>query len=410
MNILYCDPQKTKSLQTSSTHIYGVLSALSQIGHNVIYINKDHPKNEVEINANPSSMPGRLKNNLMSWRILRLVGGEVAFAWFLARAIYVFLLAFIAIIRRRKINILYRRHTLINSEYLLARIFNIPLVKEVNGLVSDEIKVMGWGNRISLLVLNWIERFNMPKADKIIVVTSRLKEVLQNDYGVPGNKIVVIPNGANTDLFKPMDTTEVRDKLNLKQSSSYVCFIGNLWRAQSVDFLIRSMPLIVKELPDTSLLIVGDGIIKQELTSLAQQLGIFEKIIFTGTIPYHEVPKYINASDVCVVPAARNSRNIKTGASPLKLYEYIACGKPVVTGDVEGASQDVINSGSGLVVDPTNADEMAGAIVTLLKNEQLRKKMGERGRKVAAEKYSWRGIAEQVAEVCQSVIKPSNEC
>jgi glycosyltransferase involved in cell wall biosynthesis len=307
--------------------------------------------------------------------------------------------------RKRRFDVIYRRHTLFNCEYLLAKMFNIPLVKEVNGLVADEIKTMGLGNRISLRVMDRIERFNMPKADKIIVVTSRLKEVLQKDYGVPADKIVVIPNGANTDLFKPMDATRAREKLNLNQSNNYVCYVGAFHAWQGIEYLVKSAPLVLQKCPDTRFLIVGDGLIKQELINLAEQLGVSDKMIFTGMVPYRKVPLYMNASDVCVFSAARSFRNERTGGSPLKLYEYMACGRPVVVGNIAGISEDVMDSGSGFVTDPTNAIEMARAIMALLENEQLRKEMGERGKKFTIERHSWMKVAEQVAEVCQSVIK-----
>jgi glycosyltransferase involved in cell wall biosynthesis len=405
MNILYCDPQKTKSLQTNYTHIFGVLNGLSHIGHKVMRVNDDYPKSEAEIHATQSSLSGRIKNNLMRWRILKVIGGEVALIWYLSRAIYVFILTFAAITRNRNIDVLYRRHTLINSEYLLAKMFGIPLVKEVNGLVVDETKIMGWGNRISLLVLNWIERLNMSKADKIIVVTSKMKEVLHKEYKIPSDRIIVITNGANTELFRPMDTTMSREILKLNQNNSYVCFAGTFQTWHGLEYFIRSAPLILQECPEARFLMVGDGIMKRKLVHLAGQVGVSDKMIFVGMVPYQEVPTYINASDVCVIPLVSNPRNEKLGASPLKLYEYMACGKPVVTGDVEGASQDVITADSGLVVASGNVAEMVDAIGTLLKNEQLRKEMGERGRKFTVENRSWMKVAEKVAEVCQSVVK-----
>lgn len=408
MNILICDPQKVKSLGTASTHVHGVVSSLSQMGHNVVLLNSDRPKSEAEIDANPhSSLWRRVKNSLLNWRILRLVGGDIAILWLFLRAIYVFLLAFIVIVRQnRRLDVIYRRHTLFNSEYLLAKIFRIPLVKEVNGLVADEIRMMGWGNKISLRIMDRIEQFNMPKADKIIVVTPRLKETLRKDYRVLSDKIVVIPNGANTDLFRPVDTKIARENLKLNQSNSYICFIGAFHAWAGIENIVKSAPLVLQECPDTLFLLVGDGALKQELINLAEQVGISDKIIFTGMVPYQEVPLYINASDVCVCPGAENFRNNRVGGgSPLKLPEYMACGRPVVIGSVVELSKDVVDSGSGLAVDMRNTDELARVFISLLRDEELRKKMGEMGRKAAAEKYSWMRVAEQVAKVCQNVVK-----
>ena len=401
MNILFCDPQKVRSVGTGITHIYGVQNALSQMGHNVVRINKDRSRSAKEINANPKLLWGSIKNAVLRWRIIRPIGGEIALLRFLLREIYVFVLATIALLRHKgKIDVIYRRHNLFNTEYLLSMIFNIPLVKEVNGLIAEEIRIMGLGNRISLRVMYWIERFNMSKADKLIVVTSKLKEVLQEEYQVPGDKIVVIPNGANTDLFQPMDAAKAREILNLNQSNDYVCFVGSLYPWQGLEYLIKSTPLILQECPDTRFLIVGDGPMKQELINLAEQVGVSENMTFKGMVPYPKVPQYINASAVCVVLRAE----AKSGHSPLKLYEYMACGKPVVATRVSGF--DILEEyRAGLLVNPEDYQGFANVVTMLLKNRELGRELGKNGRKYVVESQNWDNVAQRVANVCQSLVK-----
>ncbi|MCL0066249.1 glycosyltransferase, partial [Dehalococcoidia bacterium] len=105
------------------------------------------------------------------------------------------------------------RHTLFSSDYFLARLLRVPSIKEVNGIIADEAKLAHTGDKFSLRVMNRIEQCNLPKANRIIVVTSKLKEVLHNDYKIPEDKIVVIPNGANIDLFKFLLCQIIRGKL-----------------------------------------------------------------------------------------------------------------------------------------------------------------------------------------------------
>lgn len=409
MNILYGEQFNINNIHSWSVHCYEVVNNLSEMGHNVVLLGgKTFIPGSVSKSDGQSQRPSlwtRLEEWLSRFRMIQLFRGELSLLKNILEDLWVFLLTFITIIRYRgRLNVIYRRHNLLISQYLLASIFRIRLVTELNAIIVDEVRLRKHGDRYSLWVIDKIERFNIPKADKIIVVTSRLKDLLQEDYGVPADKIVMIPNGANIDLFKPMDVIKAREELGLVPSNNYVGFVGILWQVQHVDNLIRSVPLIVKELPNTKFLIVGDGVTRQDLVSLTEQLGVADKVVFTGMVPYPKVPLYMNASDVCVIPAANNFRNTKTGASSLKLYEYLACGKPVVAGNIDGNNQDIINSGSGFVVNSMNPDEMARAIVTLLQNELLRKEMGERGRKLAEEKHSWKKISELVAEVCQSVV------
>lgn len=407
MHILICDTQKVKLLSTASTHVYGVVSCLSQMGHNVVLINSDFPKSEAEIIANPySGLWMRIKNALLHSRILRLVGGEIAILWLFLRAVYVFISALIVLVRQKKrVDVIYRRHTLFNSEYILARMFRIPLIKEVNGLVTDDIEMMGWGNKISLRIMGIIEKYNMRKADKIIVITQGLKETLCKDYGIPSDKIAVIPNGTNIDLFRPMDTQVARDRLNLDKKYSYICFVGafNMW--SGIENIAKAAPMVLYECPNTRFLFIGDGVRRQELLSFAKQIDIVDKIIFTGMVPYQEVPLYINASDICVCPGGENFRNNRVGGgSPLKLPEYMSCAKPVIVGSLVELSEEIMHSGSGIIVDIGSAEDLAKACIFLLKNDEARKEMGEKGRKVAIEKYSWIRSAEKIVEVCQSVI------
>jgi glycosyltransferase involved in cell wall biosynthesis len=282
-------------------------------------------------------------------------------------------------------------------------LFKIPSVKEVNGIVTDEAKITQRGDRVSFWFMDRLERLNMPRADKIIVVSSRMKKTLQKEYGVPGNKIIVIRNGANTDLFKPMDTTRVREELGLDQSSNYICFVGAFWWYEGVEYLIRSIPLILEQCPQARFLIVGDGQLREELIELAKQIGVSDKVMFTGMVPYQKVPLYINASDLCVVPATRQ-RNERTGASPLKLCEYMACEKPVIASRVDGL-EIVEENNTGILVKPESPRSLAKAIIKLIQNQELRKQMGERGRRYVLENQSWERVVKRVADVFEQVVK-----
>lgn len=401
MNILFYDRLKVGQLVAVSTHKYELISNLSKLGHNVVLLNSDYPKKVGEIIcSNPPSLDKGIRSKLLSLRIIRRFRGEIGILWSLGRDVSFFLSAFIFIIgKKRNLDVIYRRHSLLNSDYLLAKLFRLPLVKEVNGIESANAKITGFSDNFSLRIIDRIERFNMPRADKIIVVTSKLKETLQKDYGVPEDKIVVIPNGANTELFKPMDTDQARRQVNLAQPGHLVVFVGDLVAWQGVDYLIKSIPYVVKEFPEARFLIVGDGMMRQELVELAGQVGVSDKIIFTGMVPYQKVPLYINASDVCVLP----KKPLKSGYSPLKLYEYMACAKPVIATRTSGF-EILEEYNAGLLFNPIDSQELAKAVTTLLKNGELRRELGENGRKYIVENQSWASVAKRVADVVEGLI------
>jgi glycosyltransferase involved in cell wall biosynthesis len=127
---------------------------------------------------------------------------------------------------------------------------------------------------------------------------------------------------------------------------------------------------------------------------------VSDEFIFTGIVPYEEVSKYISASDICVVP----KRQLKSGYSPLKLYEYMACGKPVVASRVEGFTILEQNN-AGILVEPENPENIANVIIKLLNDEKLREELGRNGREYVVKNHSWESVAKIVAEVCEDAVR-----
>ena len=406
MHILACDDFQL-NIVSESVHIHEVIIRLSEIGHDVALLDGDYVRNKVmEKNPHVDSRWRQMERRLVQSRVFWPFRGELALVGILRHEVYIFFSALIILLKRkRSFDVIYRRHNLLNSEYFIAKLFRIPFVKEVNGLIADELKLIKWGDRFSLWVVNCIERFNMTKADKIIAVTSNIKEILQSEYGIKTDTITVIQNGANTDLFKPMDITQVRNDLNLSQDGDYICFVGSLVQWQGMEYIIKSMPLILSKCPQAQLLIVGDGQMKQELMNLCRQIGVFDKTTFVGMVSYNRVPLYMNAGDVCV----SCKTGLRSGYSPLKLCEYMACGKPVVASRASGL-EILEDSQGGILVEPENTAEIATAITRLLQDVDLRRKMGENGRKYVVENQSWESVARRVSAVlCNAIETYSNK-
>lgn len=390
MKILFCDPVISKGeLRGCFAHIYEISSNLTKLRHNLVLLKVIPPH----------------KQQLPLWaRVDRLSSRIPVIGTILSEA-YTFMLVFFALVRHRgRFDVIYRRHNALNSEFILSKLFGIPFVKEVNGLEA-EIQEEGDNSSVRARIVGWLERFTMPKADRIIVVTHKLKETLHLDYGIPENKVFVIENGANVDLFKPMNTVKARQELNLDRDGYYVCLVGsNLLSYQGTGRLIGAAPFILERSPDVRFLIVGGSSVseKQEAIKTVKEAGLADKFIFTGLVSYERVPFYINASDVCVVlPSIYLER---AGGSPLKLCEYMACKKPVVT--IRRPEYDIVGKvNAGLVVDSESPQEIADAITRLLESQELRQEMGKNGRRYVVENRSWQKVAERTAQVCQDAVE-----
>ncbi|MDD2338907.1 MAG: glycosyltransferase family 4 protein [Methanosarcina sp.] len=257
--------------------------------------------------------------------------------------------------------------------------------------------------RLKLFILKKALEFS----DRIIAVTPGIKTSLEKAYNIPGEKIVVVSNGANTSLFKPLEQEACRKTLGLDLEFPYVCFVGNLAPWQGVEYLVQAAPSILSRFPECRFLIVGDGVMKYDLLELCLELGVEDRFIFTGVVAYDRVPLYINASDICTAPFIF-ARNSKIGLSPLKLYEYMACGKPVIASGISGVSNVLEASGGGIHVPPENPAALAEGILKLLENPELRVKLGSKGLNYVTENYSWYSVAKKVNEVCKSGLETEN--
>ncbi len=306
------------------------------------------------------------------------------------------------LIRNFRPDVIYERRFSAKIGATLGAIHKLPLVIEINGLVDEELETIGktkQAKKVSGRTRRTLRKRFFSRAEKIVAVTKGIKTGLNERYGIPLEKMVVVHNGANTELFKPMDKDLCRRELNLKKDGKYLLFVGNLIPWQGVDDIIKAIPSVLEAIPDSELLIVGDGPQRDELEKLAENLGLTEVIRFTGFVPYDRVPLYIGASEVCLAP----KKVLGSGYSPLKLYEYMACGRPVIASRVEGFQ--VLEDGAGLLFEPDNVEELATKSVELLSDQELMDSMGQRGRKIVEEEYSWKVVAERVTNVLQGVVK-----
>lgn len=303
---------------------------------------------------------------------------------------------------KKKPDIFYQRFdgTLFLSPSLVfSKLFNIPLVMEVNGDMLDEIS-MRHEPQVYVKLIKLCEKIYYSNASRIITVTEGIKQEIIRKYGIPEEKIEVIGNGVNTEIFRPLNKiSNLKTKYGLDKNN-VVAFAGILVEWQGLKYLVEAAPAILKEEVETVFLIIGDGPLKNDLIQKAKDLNIDKKFIFTGFIPHNEMPLYINASDVCVVPKIP----LKSGYSPLKLYEYMACGKAVIASDVKGF--EILNQvKAGILVEPQNSQKLSEAILQVLKDKSLKNEMGNRGRNLVLMHYSWGSIAQKTEKLLANALE-----
>jgi glycosyltransferase involved in cell wall biosynthesis len=145
---------------------------------------------------------------------------------------------------------------------------------------------------------------------------------------------------------------------------------------------------------------VGDGPLYKKIFGLVRSSGLSRNYIFTGRIPYERVPAYISLSNFCVAPYSSKYETYSE-YSPLKLYSYLSCAKPVVSTDIGGVSDLIRTSGAGAIVKADDPASMAGGILKLLEDTRSQTVMGKKARNYILKNCTWRQTAKKVLAECR---------
>lgn len=202
-------------------------------------------------------------------------------------------------------------------------------------------------------------------------------------------KIKIIPHGVDTERFNPnIDGTIYRKKLKAKKDEIIILSVQRLAPRKAIEYLIYAIPNVVRENSNIKFVIIGDGPEKAKLMELARKLKITNNISFLGFVDSEELPGYYSACDIFVLHTLYEQFGIVS-------VEAMACGKAVISTEVGAVSEVVDNGKTGLLVECKQPRQLGDAILKLAGDENLRKKMGEEGRKKVEKEYDWNVIAEK---------------
>jgi len=265
--------------------------------------------------------------------------------------------------------------------------------------------VLTWHN--DLPPVTWMARILVTVHDRLvlplylpqfssIIATSKLYAETSHILEAHKDRVVVIPNGIDTQRFNPdVPGEEIRHRLGVDRGK-IVLFVGALtqWhRYKGLDVLIQAMALMRDQVPETRLVIVGAGQLETEYKQLVSQHGLTSWVIFAGNVPDDELPKYYASSNILALPSKDRSEGFG-----LTILEANATGKPAI-GTTVGGIPSVIRDGyNGLLVPPNDPGALAEAIQKALSDDGLLKQMGKNGR-VFAEQHDWSIVAEQTENV-----------
>lgn len=260
-------------------------------------------------------------------------------------------------------------------------------ITEHNGWIELEMQVQ---KRNLAIIGKYLQVFDARFADRVVVVTEGIKQMLITN-GLSKNKLFVIDNGTNTAKFYPLvDRVLLKEQL-LNTNLPVIGFIGNISRWQGLDDLIDNYIEIKKQM-DFILVIIGSGIYKYELLKKVKTLNLSEEIIFIDNVSYSEINKYINLIDYAVAPKVKALNNI--GYSPLKIRDYCACGKAVISTRVKGI-QELEGQGWLWTYNPDEKGSFIKIVQEIYNNYNL-KDIETNARKYAETYFSWDVAAQKI--------------
>lgn len=263
----------------------------------------------------------------------------------------------------------------------------VPLVLEVNGPPHEVALAYGW-TRPLVPVLRRLFADRVRRATAVITVTELLgKYVAGLGKGVD---VHVIGNGADPDRFRPATPAD----------PPYALFIGAFAVWQGIKTLLAAIdrPEWPAGLP---LVFAGDGLERPKVEAAAAR---DERVRYLGPVPYADAPALLAGATVSLSPKSGVGDRARTGLSPLKLYESMSCGVPVIVTDLHGQSEPVAESRCGLIVPPDDPVALAAAVAEMVRQPEAARAMGQRGRAAVLERYSWDAAAGRTADVLRGVV------
>jgi len=238
--------------------------------------------------------------------------------------------------------------------------------------------------------------------DHIIVVTQELYDWMVR-YGVPRERLTMVPCGIKAEMFVGADPEKFREVYSIG-TRPLVMYAGINSAFQRVDYLLRAFSLVLQQEPTALLMILSPITGELDLAAnqaLAGELGIADHVIFAGPHTLDDLPHYLAMATVTVVPRP------ECPGHPIKLLNYMMSAKPTVC--FAGAAKGVRHMHDALIVPDHDWQQMGASIVTLLRDPELRQKLGENARETALQNFEWRSLCQKVEAVYASLLGTPRE-
>jgi glycosyltransferase involved in cell wall biosynthesis len=279
------------------------------------------------------------------------------------------------------------RFTIVHSQGARADFFARMALWSVPGvrLVSTvQMPVDGFAvASVRSAAYRFFDRLARPRVDRFVVVSQALKRRLVERWRLPEERVTLIHNGVETDRLVPStsgdDARRIREELGLGEHARLVGAVGRLVWQKGFEHLLAALPGVAARVPEVGLAIVGEGPLRAELEARARSLGVAERVRFLGF--RSDVPSVLRACDVLAVPSLQEG-------FPMVTLEAMALGVPIVATEIEGIAEQLDHDRQALLVPPAQPRALTTAVLALLQDQALARRLAEAGRHRVVEAYN----------------------
>ena len=258
---------------------------------------------------------------------------------------------------------------------------NIPIIHRTFDVVHDLIDEKYLKN----IVLKF-EKSAYPEFDEVIANTPFMKKWSED---MKSKHVIIISQGVDPNIMKPLPKDfELQKNLQISNQDRVVMYLGSIHSISGLPVILNSIPNIIQKIPHFKLLVVGGGAHLENLKEISKKLGIQDKVVFTGYVPYLHIPWYCSLAELCINPFEITDMTKKL--SPVKIFDLLACGKPVLATPLEGLLYDFPEKSEILIY--ANLEQFESEIISLLNSTSL-ENLGRKGREYVEANYTWENVA-----------------
>ena len=285
--------------------------------------------------------------------------------------------------------------------WILKKLLNIPLVFDMQGSLTGELIA----HNFPLVKTTWltnmwyaIETYIDHMADAVLVQSTEMREESEHKFSIPVEKIFMAYDGVSTQVFTPGERdSALAHKLGVPDNKKVIVYLGGLSPHKGVDILLEAFPLVLREVSDAFLLLMGYPN-EEHYRMRVEDMGLTSSVKVTGRVMYEDAPAYLRLGDIAVAP--KRSQTEANG----KIYNYMATGLPTIAFDTI-MNREVLGNLGVYVYDFNNPQGLAKAMIELLNNDSRRKELANSVREKAVKDYSWDAVAERITRAYEAAIK-----